>query len=61
MALIASSVAAIDDLPMPAPVNEMQIEAMVNRLGDAGIATVAHALQQSPETTSTELVTNAGN
>ena len=36
MALIASSVAAIDDVPVPPPSNEVQIEAMVGRLGDAG-------------------------
>jgi hypothetical protein len=36
MALIASSVVAIDDVPVPPPSNELQIEAMVARLGDHG-------------------------
>ena len=61
MALIASSVAAIDDVPVPPPSNELQIEAMVGRLGDAGIAAVAQALQQAPEPSAAELANNAGN
>lgn len=43
MAMLACSVAAIDDVPVPPPTNEQQIEAMVSRLGDAGIAAVADA------------------
>lgn len=61
MALIASCVAAIDDVPVPSPVNEGQIEAMVARLGDSGIATVASALQQGNEAGYAETVDNAGN
>jgi hypothetical protein len=61
MAVIASSVAAIDDVPVPPPVNELQIETMIGRLGDAGIAAIAQALQQHTEPTFTELVDNAGN
>jgi hypothetical protein len=61
MALIASSVAAIDDVPVPPPVNELQIEAMVARLGDAGIAAVAVALQQHDEPMTPDLMDNAGN
>jgi hypothetical protein len=36
MALIACSVAAIDNVPIPSPSNELQIEAMIGRLGDTG-------------------------
>ena len=61
MALIASSVSAIDDIPMPSPANEVQIEAMVGRLGDAGIAAVAQALQPSLETSVQEMADSAGN
>lgn len=61
MALVASSVIAIDDVPVPPPSNETQIEAMVNRLGDAGIAAVAQALQQYADPAPAEVVTNAGN
>jgi hypothetical protein len=61
MALIASSVHAIDDVPVPAPANEHQVEAMVARLGDSGISAVAEALQQAEEPTAAELLDNAGN
>jgi hypothetical protein len=61
MALIASSVNAIDDVPIPTPANEAQIEAMVARLGDSGISAVAQALQQSADLTTAELLDNAGN
>lgn len=61
MALIASSVTAIDDVPVPPPSNEMQIEAMVGRLGDTGVAAIAHALRQISEPNVTDLVDNAGN
>jgi hypothetical protein len=44
MATLAASVTAIDTIPVPAPVNEGQLEALVGRLGDAGIAAVAAAL-----------------
>ena len=61
MAILACSVAAIDDIPVPPLANELQIEAMVSRLGDAGIATIAQALQQNAEPTRSELLANAGN
>jgi hypothetical protein len=61
MAVIATSVAAIDDVPIPPPVSELQIETMIGRLGDAGIAAIAQALQSHTEPTFTELVDNAGN
>jgi hypothetical protein len=44
MALLACSVVAIDDVPVPPPANEAQIEAMVRLLRDDGIAAVAGAL-----------------
>jgi hypothetical protein len=44
MALLAASVAAIDDIPVPQPASEGQIEAMVARLGDDGIDAVGKAL-----------------
>lgn len=49
MATLATSVTAIDDVPIPPPTNEAQIESLVSRLGDSGIAAIAHAL--APETT----------
>ncbi len=44
MATLACSVTAIDDVPVPSPASEAQVEALVARLGDAGIAAVAAAL-----------------
>ena len=61
MALLASCVVAVDDVPVPPPVNELQIEAMVSRLGDAGLAAVSDALDSSGEPTLQEMATSAGN
>ena len=61
MAMLANSVTAIDDIPMPSATNELQIEAIVGRLGDVGISAVADALLSTIESDRTELVTNAGN
>ena len=44
VALLAASVTAIDDIPVPAPATETQIEALVGRLGEDGLAAVADAL-----------------
>lgn len=44
VALLAASVTAIDDIPVPPPANEAQIEALVARLGEHGLAAVADAL-----------------
>lgn len=43
MAVLAASVVAIDDVPVPSPTTEAQVEALVSRLGDHGIAAVAGA------------------
>ena len=45
MAMLASSVTAIDEVPVPPPATELQVEQMVQRLGDGGIAAVAEALR----------------
>jgi hypothetical protein len=44
IALLAASVVAIDGVPVPAPATEAQIEALVGRLGEHGLAAVAAAL-----------------
>jgi hypothetical protein len=61
MALLASSVVAIDDVPVPSPVTEQQIEAMVARLGDTGIAAVAAGLRPDDTPQPVDLPANAGN
>ena len=43
VAFLACAVSAIDDVPVPVPANEAQVEALVGRLGDAGIAAVGAA------------------
>jgi len=58
MATLATSVAAIDDIPVPSPSNEAQIESLISRLGDTGIAAIAAAL--TPEAP-TDLAHHAGN
>ncbi len=47
MAAVACSVVSIDDVPVPAPVSEPHVEALVSRLGESGIAAVAAALAAS--------------
>jgi hypothetical protein len=44
MALLAVSVTAIDDIPVPPPVSEAQLETLVQRLGDDGLGAIADAL-----------------
>jgi hypothetical protein len=60
LALLAASVTAIDDVPVPAPATEPQIEALVARLGDEGIAAVSHGLGTVQPALS-EVVAAAGN
>lgn len=61
MAMLAVSVTTIDDIPIPQPGTEPQIEALVERLGDAGIAAVASALDPATVPRSADTLANAGN
>jgi hypothetical protein len=61
MALLASSVVAINEVPVPLSATEQQIEAMVARLGDSGIAAIATALHADGPMNRAELAANAGN
>jgi hypothetical protein len=61
MALLACSVLAIDDVPVPVPGNEQQIEALVARLGDSGIAAAAAALGARETADHQAMVASAGN
>ncbi len=58
MATLACAVIAIDDVPVPPPANEAQIEALVARLGDPGLNAVA-AVLAPPEPI--EVAAHAGN
>ena len=61
MAVLACSVAAIDDVPVPAPGTEAQIEAIIARLGDVGIEAIATALSEEPTPDGPEAIATAGN
>jgi hypothetical protein len=43
IAYLAFAVSAIDGVPVPLPANEQQLESLVNKLGDSGIAAIADA------------------
>lgn len=51
LALLAASVSAIDDVPVPPPATEAQIEALVGRLGEYGLAAIAETLAPAAEDT----------
>lgn len=61
MAILAISVTAIDDVPIPRPSTESQIESLVGRLGDEGIETVANVINMSDDTNEAVLAAIAGN
>jgi hypothetical protein len=48
MAMLAASVCCIDGIPVPPPVTEAQVEALVSRLGDSGIAAAAAGFAAEP-------------
>jgi hypothetical protein len=58
MAVLACSVWAIDDVPVPAPASEAHIEALVNRLGDDGIAAIGAALDRTMAPVDVEFAKN---
>jgi hypothetical protein len=41
MAILACSVTAINDIPVPMPASEQQIEGLVARLGDTGLSAIS--------------------
>jgi hypothetical protein len=45
LAALAFAVHAIDGVPVPQPVNEMQIESLVQRIGEVGTEAIAGALK----------------
>jgi hypothetical protein len=45
MAGLAFSVMEIDGVPVPAPASEPQIESLIDRLGDEGLAAIADSVK----------------
>jgi hypothetical protein len=56
VATLACSASIIDDVPVPSPTNEAQLENLVHRLGDEGLSAIAHALAAT-DTPDSELET----
>lgn len=48
-AMLAMCVSAIDGVPQPAPANEGQLEALVQRLGDAGMVAIGQGLANAAQ------------
>lgn len=61
MAILASSVISIDDIPIPSPSNETQIEMLISRLDDSGIEAIAQALEPHFDGDKVEQAASAGN
>jgi hypothetical protein len=59
MAGLAFSVLEIDGIPVPPPATEPQIENLIDRLGDEGLAAVANAVEDQQE--AVDLKSNVGN
>jgi hypothetical protein len=49
MAGLAFSVLEIDGVPVPPPATEPQIESLINRLGDEGLAAIADVVKDQQE------------
>ncbi len=48
-AMLAMCVSSIDGVPQPAPANEAQLEALVQRLGDAGMVAIGQGLADADQ------------
>ena len=59
MAGLAFSVLEIDGVPVPAPITEAQIEGLVDRLGDDGLAAIANVIKD--ECPTSEFRADVGN
>ena len=46
IACLAFAVTSIDGVPLPQPTNEAQLEAAIDRIGDAGIEAIAATLRE---------------
>ena len=53
MAGLAFSVLEIDGIPVPALSNEAQVEGLIERLGDDGLAAIADTIKEDPDESDT--------
>ena len=51
MAGLALSVMEIDNIPIPAPTTELQIESLIDRLGESGLAAIVDTIKEEDPTT----------
>lgn len=61
VASLAMSVVEVDSIPVPPPVSESQIEAIVARLGDAGLSAISDFLDANTERATSERLATLGN
>ena len=61
MAALAMAVTAIADVPVPAPVTEGQIEAIIGQLQDEGVAAVSNWSETLRNASDAEVAATAGN
>lgn len=59
LAGLAFAVLEIDSVPVPPPATEPQIESLINRLGEDGLAAIAEVM--APTDASAEPMSNVGN
>ena len=60
VAMLAASATEIDGVPVPIPATEQQIEALVGRLGDAGLDAIALLLSDSDAPTENSVGNSRG-
>lgn len=60
MGMVAISVTSIDDVPVPTPASEAQLEALIAKLGDEGLE-AASVMFRDPALQVSEMATLSGN
>lgn len=61
LATLAYAVTEIDAIPVPAPVTELQVEALIERLGDQALSLIADHLDATADETPESMAASAGN
>lgn len=61
LATLAYAVTEIESVPVPVPVTELQIEALVERLGEQSLALIADYLDTTEDSSPAAMAASAGN